>query len=119
MKTIAPISIWDNGTVQQATIINTYAEKVLLNSSATFCYALFNIINGSVSNLLIQGKVTMSGEAYKQWQEDSYAWEYVATQLNLTITGDYVPPVVEPIVEVTAQVDAESEPKVDLDNNLE
>jgi hypothetical protein len=38
----------------------------------------------------------MTGEAYDQWQLDEYAWDYVAAQLNLTITGDYVPPVVEP-----------------------
>jgi hypothetical protein len=35
----------------------------------------------------------MTGEAYTQWEVDSYAWDWVAAQLNLTITGDYVPPV--------------------------
>jgi hypothetical protein len=35
----------------------------------------------------------MTGEAYAQWEVDSYAWDWVAEQLNLTITGDYVPPV--------------------------
>jgi len=48
----------------------------------------------------------MDGEAYTQWEVDSYAWDWVAAQLNLTITGDYVPPLPpqpeptpEPIVE--------------------
>ena len=35
----------------------------------------------------------MTGEAYTQWEVDSYAWDWVAAQLNLTIIGDYVPPV--------------------------
>jgi hypothetical protein len=34
----------------------------------------------------------MSGEAYAEWTIDEYAWDWVAEQLNLTITGDYVPP---------------------------
>lgn len=45
-------------------------------------------------------------------------WDWIASQLNLTIVGDYVPPVVEPIVpEVTPQT--ESEPTIPTDNNLE
>jgi hypothetical protein len=35
----------------------------------------------------------MTGEAYQEWNQDEFAWEWVAEQLNLTITGDYVPPV--------------------------
>ena len=35
----------------------------------------------------------MTGEAYAQWEVDSYAWDWVAQQLNLTITEDYIPPV--------------------------
>jgi len=35
----------------------------------------------------------MTGDAYTQWEVDSYAWDWIAQQLNLTITGDYVPPV--------------------------
>ena len=37
----------------------------------------------------------MSGEAYAGWgNDDEYAWLWSASpeQLNLTITGDYVPP---------------------------
>jgi hypothetical protein len=61
---------------------------------------------------LAQGNLSMSGEVYDAWQTNDYAYDWVATQLNLTITGDYVPPVVEPIAEVTP----EPEP---TDNNLE
>jgi hypothetical protein len=38
----------------------------------------------------------MTGEDYTKWgANDQYAWEFVATSLNLTIIGDYVPPVAE------------------------
>jgi hypothetical protein len=94
MKTIEPVSIWDNGTVQQAKILNAYAINVILSTSATFYYQLFaEAIELSVGPQLAQGNLTMTGEAYAQWEVDSYAWDWIAQQLNLTITGDYVPPV--------------------------
>ena len=93
MKTIEPVSIWDNGQVLQAKILNAYAVNVTLNTSATFYYALFaENVDGYVANQVAQGNLTMTGEAYQQWQVDSYAWDWVAEQLNLTITGDYVIP---------------------------
>ena len=123
MKTITPISIWDNGTVQEATVLNTYAVNVQLNNSATFWWGLYSTVDGNIANQLSQGNLNMSGEAYTEWTIDEYAWDWIATQLNLTITGDYVPLVVEPIVpEVTTEVDAESEPKtepIEPTNNLE
>jgi len=41
MKTIEPVSIWDNGQVLEATILNAYAVNVTLGTSATFYYQLF------------------------------------------------------------------------------
>jgi hypothetical protein len=94
MKTIQPVSIWDNGTVQEAKILNAYAINVTLNTSATFYYQLFaENENLSQGPQLAQGNLTMTGEAYTQWQTDNYAWDWVAEQLNLTITGEYIPPV--------------------------
>jgi hypothetical protein len=94
MKTIQPVSIWDNGVVQQAKILNAYAVNVTLNVSATFYYQLF-AENEDLSQgaQLAVGNLTMTGEAYEQWEVDSYAWDWVAAQLNLIITGDYIPPV--------------------------
>lgn len=91
MKTIEPISIWDNGTTQDAKILNSYATNVALGKSATFWYSL-NAENadGSMGIQLAGGNLTMSGEAYEQWTVDSYAWDWIAQQLNLTITGDYI-----------------------------
>lgn len=94
MKTISPVSIWDNGTTQQATILNAYAVNVTLNSSATFWYGLFSTNeDGSQGGQVAQGNLNMTGAAYAQWSVDAYAWDWIAEQLNLTITGEYIPPV--------------------------
>ncbi len=94
MKTIQPVSIWDNGTNQEATILNCYAVNVTLNTSATFFYTLSAMTeSGYLGPQLAQGNLMMTGDAYAQWQTDNYAWDWVAEQLNLTITGDYIPPV--------------------------
>lgn len=94
MKTIQPVSIWDNGTVQEAVILNSYAVNVTLNTSATFWYGLFTKNPDDTLGMQVaQGNLSMTGEAYTQWQTDNYAWDWVAEQLNLTITGDYIPPV--------------------------
>jgi len=93
MKTIQAVSIWDNGQSKEATILNAYAINVTLNTSATFWYGLFSTNeDGSQGAQLAQGNLSMTGEAYTQWTVDKYAWDWVAEQLNLTITGDYVPP---------------------------
>ena len=109
MKNIEAVSIWDNGTVQQATILNSYAVNVTLNTSATFWYGLFSTTeDGNVGTQLAQGNLSMTGEAYTQWETDNYAWDYIAQQLNLTITGDYIPPVPpEPTPEPTPIVEEE------------
>jgi hypothetical protein len=120
MKTIEPVSIWDNGTVQQATILNCYGTNVTLNVSATFWFGLYAENEfGFQAIQLTQGSLTMSGEAYAQWQVDSYAWDWVAAQLNLTITGDYVPPVpptpVPPQPEPTPEPEVEETPESEIE----
>jgi hypothetical protein len=114
MKTIEPVSIWDNGTVQQATILNSYAVNVTLNTSATFWYGLFSTTeDGNQGAQLAQGNLSMTGEAYAEWQSDTFAWEWIAEQLNLTITGDFIPPVPpEPTPEPTPEPIVTEEPIV-------
>ena len=94
MKTIQPVSIWDNGSVKEAKILNAYAVNVTLGTSATFYYSLSSENDDqTIGSQVAQGNLTMDGDAYAQWSVDSYAWDWVAEQLNLTITGEYVPPV--------------------------
>ena len=101
MKTILPIQTWINGKSVNATIFNMYPIGGVLGSSASFYYSLLDDSLAQVS----QGNLTMSGEAYAGWgSNDEYAWEFAAIELNLTITGDYVPtvpPEPTPIVEET------------------
>jgi hypothetical protein len=105
MKTIQPVSIWDNGQNLEAKILNAYAINVTLGTNANFFYSLITMQDDGNSGIQVaQGNLSMGGEAYAQWEVDSYAWDWVAAQLNLTITGDYVAPIVpeptpEPIIE--------------------
>jgi hypothetical protein len=104
MKQISPIQSWINGKSVTATIFNMYVIGGVLGSSASFYYSL---LDSDLANVA-QGNLTMSGDAYTAWgNDDEYAWNFAAStdQLNLTIIGDYVPPVPEPIVpEVVAEV---------------
>jgi hypothetical protein len=94
MKTIESVSIWDNGQTVEAKVLNAYAVNVTLGTSATFYYQLLSqTTEGNVGQQVAQGNLLMSGEAYQEWNQDEFAWDWVAEQLNLTITGDYVPPV--------------------------
>lgn len=103
MKTITAIPSWTNGKSVNATIFNMYPIGGTLGSSASFYYCLLDDSLAQVS----QGNLTMSGEAYAGWgNDDEYAWEFGAIELNLTITGDYVPPVPpEPTPEPTPIVE--------------
>jgi hypothetical protein len=108
MKTISPVPIWDNGQNLQATILNAYAINVSLGTSATFLYSLMvENENGTQGIILAQGNLTMKGEAYTQWEVDSYAWDWIAEQLKLTITGDFIPPM-PPEPEVTTTTTEEN-----------
>jgi hypothetical protein len=89
MKEITPIQVWQNGEVVEAKILNAYAVSVTLDQGASFYYGLITETKQTVA----QGNLSMDTETYDQWELDSFAWDWVAQQLNLTITGEYVPPV--------------------------
>jgi hypothetical protein len=102
MKQIESIQIWDKGQNKEADILNAYAVNVTLGTSATFYYTLSN-----ESEQLAQGNLTMSGDDYQEWNADDFAWGWIASQLNLTIIGDYVKPEVEPEVEPITEEETE------------
>ena len=96
MKQIQPVVFPLNlGT---ATILNAYCINDNLTNAATFYYAL---LSDTMVNLS-QGNLTMTGQDYLNWQTNSYAYDWIATQLDVTIIGDYVPPVTEPLVELVS-----------------
>lgn len=88
MKVIEPVTVWVNGQDKQATILDAYAVNVTLNTSAKFCYQL--IVEGE--GVVLTSNLIMDGEAYQEWDQDTFAWDWIAEQLNLTIIGDYIPP---------------------------
>jgi hypothetical protein len=99
MKVIQPVTVWYNGQEVQATILNASVSSDNLLNSATFAYQLFE----EVGDMPLVGVVavssnylTMTGEDYLNWNDNDYAYNWIAGKLNLTITGEYVPPVPVP-----------------------
>ena len=88
-----------------ATILNAYCISDNLSTSASFYYALLSDNQVQLS----QGNLTMTGQDYNDWQTNQYAWDWVATQIDVTIIGDYVPPVVEPPIVETKNEEIISE----------
>ena len=87
MKQIEPVVFPLNlGT---ATILNAYCINDNLSDSATFYYALLS----DTQSQLQQGNLTMTGEVYDNWATNDYAYNWVASEIDVTIIGDYVPPV--------------------------
>jgi hypothetical protein len=84
MKTIQPVSIWVNGEIKQATILQAYAVNLQLGVSAKFFYTLLAVGEGQVAS----GNLSMEGADYQAWDQDSFAWDWIASKLGLTITGD-------------------------------
>ena len=102
MKLITEVSIWDNGKIKKASILNAYAVNLVLNESATFYYALYSQTkDGLQGDMLASGNLSMTGDDYNNWTSDEYVWKFIAKSLNLVIAGDYVAPVAEVVAETT------------------
>ena len=85
MKEILPISIWYNGQIVEATIFNLTSINDNLIDSATFYYQLYVNANFQVAD----GVLSMGGADYIAYSTSTtandYAYEWGATQLNLTL----------------------------------
>jgi len=91
MKLINEISIWDNGVIKKAFILDAYVVNLILNESATFYYGLFaQNSDGTKGETLSQGNLSMTGQDYTNWLVDNDAWNYIAKCLNLVIIEDYI-----------------------------
>lgn len=109
MKTIQPVTVWFNGQEVQATVLNAIAQNDNLQNIVTFQYQLLEIIDNGGGFIYTQtvatNYLTMTGEAYANWGDNDYAYDWIAQQLNITITGNYIPPTpsaptpVEPVIE--------------------
>ena len=98
MKTIQPVTVWFNGQEVQGTILSAACKDDNLENQALFQYVILEeiILSGSgvaITQPVVQGTLVMGGNAYSNWDSNDYAYDWIAAQLNLTITGTYVPPV--------------------------
>ena len=99
MKTIQPVTTWYNGNEVEATILSSNCSDDNLSTSATFQYQLIQITRNPSNpyfdyfTTLVNGTLLMDGTTYQNWQTNDYAYDWIAEQLKLTITGNYVPPV--------------------------
>lgn len=95
MKIIDQITIWSDGQTKYAKILNAIATTVNLDQNATFTYFLYELRDdGYIGSLLSTGNVFMDDQEYQLWDNDIIAWDFIANQLNLTITGDYNYPII-------------------------
>lgn len=92
MKNIQPIKLWKDGATETATILNMYISFDDLSTTAVFYYDLFN----DALVKLAEGKITMSGADYQNWDDSNdAAYLFAAYTLNLVIIGEYIPPIVD------------------------
>lgn len=85
MKQIQPVSIWYNGQIVQAVFYNLTSINDNLIDSATFYWQLFDTTNIQIS----QGNLSMGNPDYTNYSSsldsNEYAYQWGATQLNLTL----------------------------------
>lgn len=97
MKTIQPITTWNNGVEKKADGFTMNIAWDNMSSSATFAYQLVKLSTNWEQEVLVSSTLPIGGDDYKNWDADpsanEWAYNWAATKLNLTITGDYVPPV--------------------------
>ena len=91
MKQIQPITVWSNGQQLQADVLDSYVLNDNLSTQAIFYYDIGNQTDEPALrkiNALSSGQLVMTGQAYLDYETNNYAWDWIASQLNLTIIGD-------------------------------
>jgi hypothetical protein len=95
MKTITPQPIWIDGISKLASVIFSQVNSDNLKDTATFYFQLYEQVDVNIVPL-VNGKIDMTGNDYITYNSsndaNAYAWKWIATTLNVTITGDYIPP---------------------------
>ena len=95
MKTITPQPIWIDGISKLASVIFSQVNSDNLKDTATFYFQLYQEVDVNIVPL-VNGKIDMTGSDYITYNSsndaNAYAWEWIATTLGLTITGEYIPP---------------------------
>ena len=88
MKTIEPIQIWIDGENTNGVIFDLNCVYDNLVDAATFSFFL----KDANLNNLANSNITMTMPDYlTDWVDNNAAYNWAATQLGLTITGEYIP----------------------------
>lgn len=87
---ISPVNVWVNGEVKVAEFLDAYGIQLTLGVSSRFYYSLSTkVVDAegveSPGELVTSGNLDMVGEDYQSWEQDEFAWDWVAGKLNLTI----------------------------------
>ena len=80
MKKIKPISIWLNGVNVDAVSILLHINYDNLIDTCTFYYALYNVDDSKLTD----GNITMTGDDYKNWQDDITLYDWISKTLSIT-----------------------------------
>lgn len=95
MKTITPQPIWIDGISKLATVIFSQVNSDNMKDTATFYFQLYEQVDVNIVPL-VNGTINMTSIDYITYNSSSdanaYAWEWIATTLNVTITGEYIAP---------------------------
>ena len=115
MKTIQPVSVWYQGEAVEATVLASNCSYDNLSTSAQFSYQLIQVVVNSENPYMEQltivnnGSLIMDGQTYLDWETNDYAYDWIAQELKLTITGEYIPPVPpEPTTTTTTSTETPS-----------
>ena len=79
-------------------IYNVEKWEVLLQEKAPlgvwgFYFALYlENADTTLGQQLTNGNLYMTGTAYTNYETNQDAWNWIAQSLNVTVTGDYIPP---------------------------
>ena len=94
MKTIQNFQTWNNGQQVTIGVLNAYLNSDNLSTQAIFYWFIYAIdASGVITTQIQQGTLTLTGADYLAWEgTNTQAWDWISKQLNLTITGDYIPP---------------------------
>ena len=95
MKTITQQLIWIDGSQKPASVIYSQVNSDNLKDEAIFYFQLYQEVDVNIVPLT-NGTISMTGSDYITYNTttdaNAYAWQWIATELGLTITGEYVPP---------------------------
>lgn len=87
-KAIEPVSIWTNGTSQNANLFSMISISDNLLDSATFYYQLLasdTTTEPPTETQLAQGNLTLGPSEYAAWDgSNDWIMNWAANQLNLT-----------------------------------